>query len=95
MKAERWEIRTRPLGCRVSTITTLTSAVSVASTAVLIVLILLFTILVRWLRKRSHEKPGRPAADERNQGKWNLWRWRGLRRPSTVDESAPLLSGGP
>ncbi|KAI1431695.1 hypothetical protein GGR50DRAFT_43186 [Xylaria sp. CBS 124048] len=39
--AERWEIRTRPLGCQVSTITTLTALVSIAWT-------LLFVFLV-WL----------------------------------------------
>ncbi|ORY66262.1 uncharacterized protein BCR38DRAFT_313518, partial [Pseudomassariella vexata] len=36
--AERWEIRTRPLGCQVSTITTLTALVSIFSTLFVVVL---------------------------------------------------------
>ncbi|KLU85307.1 hypothetical protein MAPG_04335, partial [Magnaporthiopsis poae ATCC 64411] len=37
--AERWEIRTRPLGCQVSTITALTGAVSIASTLTIVALV--------------------------------------------------------
>ncbi|KXJ96001.1 hypothetical protein Micbo1qcDRAFT_30428 [Microdochium bolleyi] len=36
--AERWELRTRPLGCQVSTITTLTSLVTIACTLTLVLL---------------------------------------------------------
>ncbi|KAI2614078.1 uncharacterized protein GGS25DRAFT_470259 [Hypoxylon fragiforme] len=46
--AERWEMRTRPLGCQVSTITTLTSLVSILST---LVLVLLVTIVVFGINK--------------------------------------------
>ncbi|KAI2473641.1 hypothetical protein F4781DRAFT_139816 [Annulohypoxylon bovei var. microspora] len=55
--AERWEIRTRPLGCQVSTITTLTSLVTIASTLVLILIVALAVWSVRKLREYG-KNPG-------------------------------------
>ncbi|KAI0385925.1 hypothetical protein F5Y04DRAFT_245063 [Hypomontagnella monticulosa] len=67
--AERWEIRTRPLGCQVSTITTLTSLVSVASTLVLVLLVTLLVLGIRRLRVYGGKNPGW----------WKVWTydWRG------------------
>ncbi|KAI2602361.1 hypothetical protein GGR54DRAFT_526201 [Hypoxylon sp. NC1633] len=56
--AERWEIRTRPLGCQVSTITTLTSLVSIASTLVFVLLVTLAVFGIRWLRSYTKNHPG-------------------------------------
>lgn len=64
--AERWEIRTRPLGCQVSTITSLTSIVSVASTLVFALLVTLMIFSIRALR-RYHKR--------QESGWWKLWRW--------------------
>ncbi|KAI0147975.1 hypothetical protein F4776DRAFT_292214 [Hypoxylon sp. NC0597] len=63
--AERWEIRTRPLGCQVSTITTLTSIVSIASTLVFVLLVTLAVWGVRKLRVYTKENPGW----------WRVWRY--------------------
>ncbi|EJT76443.1 hypothetical protein GGTG_06362 [Gaeumannomyces tritici R3-111a-1] len=49
--AERWEIRTRPLGCQVSTITTLTGAVSIASTLIIVGIIFFAFWLIRKMRE--------------------------------------------
>lgn len=67
--AERWEVRTRPLGCQVSTITSLTSIVSIASTIVLALVVALMIWLVKRLR-RYHEK--------QEPGWWKVWEgdWR-------------------
>lgn len=64
--AERWEIRTRPLGCQVSTITSLTSIVSIASTLVFALLIALTVLSVRALR-RYHKR--------QDSGWWKFWGW--------------------
>ncbi|EGY23074.1 uncharacterized protein VDAG_04512 [Verticillium dahliae VdLs.17] len=37
-REERWEMRTRPLGCQVSTVTGLTGVISIASTLVFLLL---------------------------------------------------------
>ncbi|OTA93624.1 hypothetical protein M434DRAFT_288719 [Hypoxylon sp. CO27-5] len=63
--AERWEVRTRPLGCQVSTITTLTSIVSIASTLVFVLLVTLAVWGVRKLR----------AYGKKNPGWWRVWRY--------------------
>ena len=49
--AERWEIRTRPLGCQVSTITALTGAVSIASTLTIVALVFFVVWLIRRMRE--------------------------------------------
>ena len=55
--AERWEIRTRPLGCQVSTITSLTSVISIASTLAVVLLIYLAVLAFRWLAKLNKNHP--------------------------------------
>lgn len=62
--AERWEIRTRPLGCQVSTITSLTSIISIASTLVVLAIILLTIWAITKLRR--HHKQADP-------GWWRFW----------------------
>lgn len=61
--AERWEVRTRPLGCQVSTITTLTSLVTVAST--------LFLVLLGVEAYRAGRSLVRYT---KNPGWWRVWR---------------------
>lgn len=65
--AERWELRTRPLGCQVSTITTLTSLVTIASTLLAVLLGFLAVLGARRLRAYAAAHPGW----------WQLWRWVG------------------
>ncbi|KAI8631769.1 hypothetical protein F5Y19DRAFT_375664 [Xylariaceae sp. FL1651] len=62
--AERWEIRTRPLGCHVSTITTLTSLATVACT--------LFSVLLIWLAGFAAKKL--TAYSKTHPGWWKVWR---------------------
>lgn len=63
--AERWEIRTRPLGCQVSTITSLTSVISIASTLVVLLIILVLTWC--FFRLRGYHKQAEP-------GWWRFWK---------------------
>ncbi|KAI0842294.1 hypothetical protein F5Y06DRAFT_285063 [Hypoxylon sp. FL0890] len=63
--AERWEVRTRPLGCQVSTITTLTSLVSIASTLAFVLLVTLAVWGIRKLRAYSKTNPDW----------WKVWRY--------------------
>ncbi|KAF6825761.1 hypothetical protein CMUS01_09706 [Colletotrichum musicola] len=86
--AERWELRTRPLGCQVSTITSLTSIISILSTLVVIAAVTLVVLLVRWSRRRSQEDPGW----------WRVWKYdwkqpfrRKARDGDRVGEHDPLL----
>jgi len=92
--AERWEIRTRPLGCQVSTITSLTAIVSVVSTLVLVlVLVLVVNAVVRsvrWLRQLNVRYPGW----------WRVWEtdwpsmrlpWRRKKQRGGAGEEGPLL----
>ncbi|KAH6690399.1 hypothetical protein F5X68DRAFT_69650 [Plectosphaerella plurivora] len=76
--AERWEIRSQPLGCQVSTITSLTSIVTIGSTLVFIALIHLTFLLVRWTLRRKNRAGG-----------WKFWR-RGP-MPEQSAEEEPLL----
>ncbi|KAI5926895.1 hypothetical protein F4810DRAFT_493544 [Camillea tinctor] len=63
--AERWEIRTRPLGCQVSTITTLTSLVTIASTLVFILLVMLAVLATKKVRVYGRKYPGF----------WRVWKY--------------------
>ncbi|KAI0135150.1 hypothetical protein F4814DRAFT_400020 [Daldinia grandis] len=63
--AERWEIRTRPLGCQVSTITTLASLVSIAST---LAFVLLVTLVVFGIRRLM-------GYNKKNPGWWRIWEY--------------------
>ncbi|KAH9998049.1 hypothetical protein F4779DRAFT_168868 [Xylariaceae sp. FL0662B] len=56
--AERWELRTRPLGCQVSTITALTALVAVACTLALGLLVAGLVLGIRWLRDYGRKHPG-------------------------------------
>jgi len=62
----RWEIRTRGLGCHVSTITLLTCVVSVLSTF----LVMGFAV-VGWRAGRWGVKRWKG----RGEGWWRVWRW--------------------
>lgn len=64
--AERWEIRTRPLGCQVSTITGLTSLVSIASTIALALIIMFLLYCFRRVRTYHQQQPA---------GWWKVWKW--------------------
>ncbi|KAI0428948.1 hypothetical protein F5Y09DRAFT_272555 [Xylaria sp. FL1042] len=57
--AERWEIRTRPLGCHVSTVTTLASLVTIACTLLFGFLLWLAGIATRWhtIKNAIHFSP--------------------------------------
>ncbi|KAK0657199.1 hypothetical protein B0T16DRAFT_54741 [Cercophora newfieldiana] len=87
---ERWELRTRPLGCRVSTVTTLTTIVTVQTTLLAVLLVWLVVLGVGWFRK-YHAK--------QEAGWWKVWRrlkierWRvwQLARSSDSREQDPLL----
>ncbi|KAI0102161.1 hypothetical protein GGR51DRAFT_297231 [Nemania sp. FL0031] len=87
--AERWEIRTRPLGCQVSTITTLTSLVTVACTLSFVFLLWLAGVAARRL----------VAFNSKHPGWWRVWRLDGARRQLRIfgihmeqyQEREPLL----
>jgi hypothetical protein len=64
--SERWEVRTRGLGCHVSTITLLTCVVSVVSTCAVIGLAVGAFYFGRWVRKKWKG---------RGDGWWRFWRW--------------------
>lgn len=81
--AERWEIRTRPFGCQVSTITSLTSLVSIASTVVLVLVVFLSVLGVRRLLRLNRERPG-----------WlRRLRYKGWGMLNKRQEDEPLLTG--
>ncbi|UZP33748.1 hypothetical protein NXS19_001564 [Fusarium pseudograminearum] len=88
--AERWELRSRPLGCQVSSITSLTATITVASTLSFVLLIVLLVLAARWFR-RYHKNPGW----------WRLQNRRWDRARSQYGEREPLLpedrpgNGGP
>ncbi|KAK3942176.1 hypothetical protein QBC46DRAFT_406639 [Diplogelasinospora grovesii] len=52
--AERWEIRTHPFGCQVSTITSLTGIISILSTLVFVLLVWLSTGFIMARRNQTH-----------------------------------------
>ncbi len=55
--AERWELRTRPLGCQVSTITSLTALVAGSGTLLVALLLWLLVVGVRRARRRQWQWP--------------------------------------
>jgi len=92
--SERWELRSRPLGCHVSTITLLTSAVSVLSTFLVIGVVAIAIKMARQIHV---------AWKARSDGWWKVWKfyhpgwWRGWRlrlvditEPRSLEER-PLL----
>jgi hypothetical protein len=74
--SERWELRTKPLGCQVSTITFFTCIVSVLAAFVVIGLVALGVKVTRKIQVRWKT---------RKEGWWKVWRfyqpgwWRGWR----------------
>lgn len=81
--AERWELRTRPLGCYVSTITFLACIVSILSTFFVIGLAVTGFKFGRWVRRKWKG---------REEGWWRGWRLRlvDVRRGEETEQS-PLL----
>ncbi|CAK7201067.1 hypothetical protein SEUCBS139899_003768 [Sporothrix eucalyptigena] len=87
--AERWELRTRPLGCQVSTITSLTALVAVAVTLAVVLLVWAVVVLVRRFRQR-----------QRQLSQWwsiRTWFWRAPQETQQQpqqppSEQSPLLS---
>ncbi|CAK7246032.1 MAG: hypothetical protein STHCBS139747_007654 [Sporothrix thermara] len=94
--AERWEVRTRPLGCQVSTITSLTALVAGALTLAVVLQTWAIVLVVRKLRQRRWQWPQR----------WGAWPtirtalWRAPEEPAALpspatqppSEQSPLLS---
>jgi hypothetical protein len=68
--SERWEVRTRGLGCHVSTITLLTCVVSVVSTFLVMGLVVLGFRIGRWVGKKWKG---------RQQEWWKVYRWEAWR----------------
>jgi len=74
--SERWELRARPLGCHVSTITFFTCVVSVLATFLVVILGLLGFWFERWVKS---------IWKGRQEGWWRVWEyyqqgwWRGWR----------------
>lgn len=86
--AERWEIRTHPLGCQVSTITTLTALVTIASTLAVVFFVVAGVLATRFLNRRF-------------PGWWKPWRydWRAIGQrvlfgPRRVKRTRVLVVGG-
>ena len=65
LRSEAWEIRTRPLGCSVSSITALACLVSVLTT--LLVGLVVFLIVVGVGRLRTYH------AQQEDEGWWKVW----------------------
>lgn len=72
--AERWEIRTRPLGCQVSTITSLTSLVTIALTIVFVGMVAGLGLYIR--RACRHRQ-------QQEAGWWSRWEHGCLSRDSS------------
>ncbi|TVY73393.1 hypothetical protein LSUE1_G005427 [Lachnellula suecica] len=93
--SDRWELRTRTLGCHVSTITFLTCVISVLTTLVVIGLV----VLEIKLGRKAHA-----SLKARSEGWWKVWRyyqpgwWRGWRLRLVdirdVESERPLLGNG-
>ncbi|KAK4461256.1 hypothetical protein QBC42DRAFT_94915 [Cladorrhinum samala] len=101
--AERWEVRTRPLGCQVSTITALSVIIAVLSTLAVAFLIWLILVSTRRLKRRitsgsTSWEDGEQTwlAYARSWRTWNPREWGSTSRtmrnhPSTISEQDPLL----
>ncbi|RGP75018.1 hypothetical protein FLONG3_5886 [Fusarium longipes] len=80
--AERWELRSRPLGCQVSSITSLTAIVTIVSTLAFVLLVVLLAVTARWVQRYGRKNPG-----------WlRLWNHRWGRAWAQHGEREPLLS---
>ncbi len=96
--AERWEIRTHPLGCQVSTITSLTTIVTVLSTLTLILLVYFATWGFKTLRRLHVQNPDWWRVWEHEWPMWIIMPWtlyrekaRGGEEASESAEEEPLL----
>lgn len=88
-RAERWELRSRPFGCRVSTYTVFSTAMAVNVTLLTVLVLWLFGLALRHVRRRS-----RAAAQQRFVATW----WTAVPPPDGSQgrrgETQPLLAGG-
>jgi hypothetical protein len=78
--AERWEVRTHPFGCNVSTTTSLTAVVSVAATLALTLIVLLTIVAIRRVHQFSKRNPNWRRI-------WGINRWTN----SSPHERDPLI----
>jgi hypothetical protein len=96
---ERWEVRTRPLGCYVSTITFLTCLGSVFGTLLVLLLMVGISRGVRFMGRvwRGREE-GWWRLYDRNwncRPSWRIWRGgRGVVGSEENGETRPLLGSG-
>ncbi|ERS99838.1 hypothetical protein HMPREF1624_03203 [Sporothrix schenckii ATCC 58251] len=92
--AERWELRTRPLGCQVSTITSLTALVAGSSTLLVALLLWLLVVVVRRLRRAqwSSVRPWLVTAVLRRPDSRSPSRGPGPPERPVDNDQTPLLS---
>jgi len=92
--SERWELRSRPLGCHVSTITLLTCIISVVSTFLVIGSAVLAVRAMRWIitRWKARSPDWWRVWRHFHSGWWKAWmlEWRD-KEPRRSTESDPLL----
>ncbi|PHH77992.1 hypothetical protein CDD80_7503 [Ophiocordyceps camponoti-rufipedis] len=81
--AERWELRSRPFGCRVSTTTSLTAVVAVLATILVALLTLLNVSALKRFRRRAANKPDWSHDSD--------YAWRAVLLPPDARERQPLL----
>lgn len=82
-RAERWELRSQPFGCQVSSYTVFTTAIAVNATLLTVLVLWLFSIALRHVRRRSRVA----AAAGRPRLVATTW-W------TTVPADSPQGSGG-
>ncbi|KAJ5938105.1 hypothetical protein N7454_004447 [Penicillium verhagenii] len=70
---ERWDLRARPLGCNVNTVTVLSVIVSIAGTIALIGIVVLIIWLVRRVRRRLKQTEHERLDDEPQDSSWAGW----------------------
>ncbi|KAH8815228.1 hypothetical protein F5884DRAFT_169575 [Xylogone sp. PMI_703] len=91
LQSERWELRARPLGCHVSTITLLTCIVSVLATLTLMGLMVISIRSVHIIR--TWPKGWWKVWKHYDREWWKRWKTRLLAsKPTTEPERRPLLS---
>ncbi|KAM3443505.1 hypothetical protein MY1884_006591 [Beauveria asiatica] len=88
-RAERWELRSKPFGCSVSTYTVLSTAVAVNATLLAVLLLWLFALALRRVRRRSRTR----AALARQRFVGTLWATVPDESQRGGGETQPLLVG--
>lgn len=58
--AERWELRSQPLGCQVSTITTISTSVAILSTLAVILVVNIIVLCCRCMVRGMARRRARP-----------------------------------